>query len=307
MSERHIPVLLDKSVEYLITNKSGIYFDATLGFGGHSKLILLKLDQSAKLIGTDKDRYAFDFCMEKFDGDDRVSFYNTGFVNIDAIAKLERIDGFDGILADLGVSSFQLDDESEGFTYRTDAPLDLRMSKENKSTAADSVNNLSSKELTKIFFEYGEDPNSRKIANAIIQKRKEKRIETTFELREIIENVVPSKFVMRTLSRIFQALRIYVNDELEELKTFLGKSIEALKPGGRIVILTYHSLEDRIVKEFFKFESIDCVCPPEFPVCVCDKTARLKILTKKPITADDEELKRNKRARSGKLRAAEKI
>lgn len=307
MSDRHIPVLLDKSIEYLITNKSGIYFDATLGFGGHSELILSKLDQSAKLIGTDKDRQAFDFCLEKFAEEDRVSFYNAGFVNIDAIAKLERVEGFDGILADLGVSSFQLDDESEGFTYRANAPLDLRMSKENKTTAADAVNNLSSKELTKIFFEYGEDPNSRKIANAIIQKRKEKRIETTFELREIIENVVPSKFVMKTLSRIFQALRIYVNDELEELKTFLEKSVELLETGGRIVILTYHSLEDRIVKEFFKYESLDCVCPPEFPVCVCDKTARLKILTKKPLIADDEELKRNKRARSGKLRAAEKL
>ncbi len=307
MSDRHIPVLLDKSIEYLITNKSGIYFDATLGFGGHSELILSKLDQSAKLIGTDKDRRAFDFCLEKFAEEDRVSFYNAGFVNIDAIAKLERVEGFDGILADLGVSSFQLDDESEGFTYRANAPLDLRMSKENKTTAADAANNLSSKELTKIFFEYGEDPNSRKIANAIIQKRKEKRIETTFELREIIESVVPSKFAMKTLSRIFQALRIYVNDELEELKTFLEKSVELLETGGRIVILTYHSLEDRIVKEFFKYESLDCVCPPEFPVCVCDKTARLKVLTKKPLIADDEELKRNKRARSGKLRAAEKL
>ncbi|NOX16976.1 MAG: 16S rRNA (cytosine(1402)-N(4))-methyltransferase RsmH [Chlorobi bacterium] len=307
MNDRHIPVLLDKSIEYLITNKSGIYFDATLGFGGHSGFILSKLDKPAKLIGTDKDRRAFDFCLEKFAGEDRASFYNTGFTNIDAVAKLEHIDGFDGIIADLGVSSFQLDDESEGFTYRTDAPLDLRMSKENTTTAADAVNNLSYKELTKIFFDFGEDPNSRKIANAIIQERKKKRIETTFELRKIIENVVPSKFVMRTLSRIFQALRIYVNDELEELKIFLSKSTELLKSGGRLVVLTYHSLEDRIVKEFFKFESLDCVCPPEFPVCVCDKTARLKILTKRPVTADDEELKRNKRARSGKLRAAEKI
>ena len=307
MENHHVPVLLEKTIEYLVTNHSGAYFDGTIGFGGHARKILSQLDDGAKLIGTDKDKIAFDYSTNKFKDDKRVVVFNTAFTNIDAIGRIENVNRFDGIFADLGVSSFQLDNADSGFTFREDVPLDLRMDKTKGISAMDVVNGFDYKDIVKILYKYGEDQKSKYIAKEIVAQREKEQIKTTGQLRKIIEKSVNQKNVKKSLSRVFQAFRIYVNDELEELKVFLKKSSELLKPKGRIVVLTYHSLEDRIVKEFFKYESSDCVCPPEFPICVCDKKANLKILTKKPLIPDRAELESNRRSRSAKLRAAEKI
>ncbi len=307
MKIHHSPVLLNESLEYLITDKSGVYFDGTLGFGGHSGEILSKLNNDARLISTDVDQDAFKFSKEKFETDDRIKIYNFNFMQIDIISKIESISNYSGIFADLGVSSFQLDNPDSGFTYRMEAKLDLRMDKSKVVTASDIVNSFSEEELADIIYKFGEEKNSRHIARKIIDRRKTKKIESTTDLSELISSITPFKYRIKTLSRVFQALRIYVNDELEALKTFLTKSVDLLNNGGRIVILTYHSLEDRIVKESFKYEALDCICPKDFPVCKCDKESRLRILTRKPITPSEEELQNNIRARSAKLRAAERI
>ena len=307
MKNHHIPVLLKETIEYLVTNPSGAYFDGTIGFGGHSSKILSQLDDDAKLIGTDKDKIAFDYSAEKFGKDNRVVIFNTAFTNIDTISKIENIEGYDGIFADLGVSSFQLDNAQSGFTFRENVKLDLRMDKSKGISATEVVNTFEYGEIVKILFKYGEEPKSKFIAKGIIAKRAKEEIKTTGQLREIVEESVNQKFVKKSLSRVFQAFRIYINNELEELKIFLDKATILLKPGGRIVVLTYHSLEERIVKEFFKYESLDCICPPEFPICVCDKSSNLKILTRKPLVPEKNELEINRRSRSAKLRAAEKI
>jgi 16S rRNA (cytosine1402-N4)-methyltransferase len=307
MTVHHIPVLFEKSIEFLVTDKSGIYFDGTLGFGGHSSGILNCLGDDGLLIGTDVDQNAFSFSKKKFSEEKRIKIYNMNFSQIDIIAKIESIPYFNGIFADLGVSSFQLDTVESGFSYRSNAQLDLRMDKSKVINAADVVNSYSEEDLANIIFQYGEEKNSRKIAKVICEIRREKKIQTTLDLSNIITEITPQRYHTKTLSRVFQALRIYVNDELNTLKLFLKKSIELLKPEGRIVILSYHSLEDRIVKEAFKYETLDCICPPGNPICVCNKVPRLKIITKKPVVPDNNEIENNFRSRSAKLRAAERI
>jgi 16S rRNA (cytosine1402-N4)-methyltransferase len=307
MTIHHIPVLFEKSLEYLITNKNGIYFDGTLGFGGHSLGILNSLSNEGLLIATDVDQNAFNFSKKKFADEKRIKLYNLNFSQIDVIAKIESIQSFDGIFVDLGVSSFQLDTPDSGFSYRSMAPLDLRMDKSKVINAADVVNSFSEEDLANIIYQFGEEKNSRKIAKVICEVRKDKKFQTTLDLSKIITDITPQRFHTKTLSRVFQALRIYVNDELNTLESFLKKSIDLLKSGGRIVILSYHSLEDRIVKESFKYETLNCICPPGSPICVCNKVPRLKIITKKPIVPEQNEIEDNFRSRSAKLRAAEKI
>jgi 16S rRNA (cytosine1402-N4)-methyltransferase len=307
MEEYHIPVLLNESKEFLINNYSGVYFDGTLGFGGHSSEFLKILDDKAKIVATEVDNSAFQYCLEKFSNENRIKILNTNFSQIDIASKIEFVDKFDGIFADLGVSSFQLDEPGAGFSYRSDAQLDLRMDKKISVTASDIVNSFSSEDLAEIFFKYGEEKNSRRIAQKIVERRESKKIISTKDLSKIIEEVTPQNFLNKTLSRVFQALRIFINRELDVLKEFLQKSVELLKTGGSLVIISYHSLEDRIVKEFFKYENLKCVCPPEFPICTCGKVQRLDILTRKPVTPDQSELIRNPRARSAKLRAARRI
>jgi 16S rRNA (cytosine1402-N4)-methyltransferase len=307
MNIHHIPVLIDKCLEYLVTVKDGIYFDGTLGFGGHSSGILNAIGPGGILISTDVDQDAFSFSKKKFSDEKRIKLYNLNFSQIDIIAKIESIQYFNGIFADLGVSSFQLDTAESGFSYRSNAPLDLRMDKSKVINAADVVNSYSEEDLANIIFQYGEEKNSRKIAKVICEVRREKQIQTTLELSNIITELTPQRFHTKTLSRVFQALRIYVNDELNTLKSFLKKSVDLLTPGGRLVILSYHSLEDRIVKELFKYETLDCICPPGSPICTCNKVPRLKIITKKPISPDEIEINNNFRSRSAKLRAAERI
>jgi 16S rRNA (cytosine1402-N4)-methyltransferase len=303
----HIPVLLKESVENLITSDEGIYFEGTVGFGGHTKSILEKLSPSAKLIGTDKDINAFNFSTEKFSKDSRVSIYNTSFTNIETIVRLESIKKLDGIFLDLGVSSYQLDTPESGFTYRENTKFDLRMDKTNGRPASSLVNELSEKELADIIFKYGEEKASRKIAKAFVDKRKENRLIMTGQINQIVAEIIPERFIKKSLSRIYQAFRIAVNNELEELIEFLNKCIDLLNPGGRLAIISFHSLEDRIVKDFFKEESKDCVCPPATPICICNKQSTIKLVSRKPIVSEEVELKNNPRARSAKLRVAEKI
>ncbi len=307
MSSIHIPVLLDECLEYLVVNKSGIYFDATVGFGGHSQGILSLLDHDAELICTDVDKDAFNYSKKFFSKDSRVKLYNFNFNKIDFIAKVESIKGFDGVLADLGVSSYQLDSIDSGFTFRQKAKLDLRYNKSLAVNAADIINSFDEEDIEEIIRKYGEEKNSKKIAKKICERRSHKRIETTYDLFNIISEITSQRYLSKTLARVFQALRIYVNDELNVLKDFIVKAVGLLKKGGRIVILSYHSLEDRIVKESFKYEAADCICPKDFPVCKCGKESRLKILTSKPVVPSKEEVIKNPRSRSAKLRAAERI
>ncbi len=307
MSEHHTPVMLKESLDFLITDRSGNYFDATLGFGGHSGEILKRLNNDGRLIASDVDTDAFEFSRKKFNDESRVSLFNFNYSFIDVIAKIESIQNFDGILADLGVSSFQLDNPDSGFTYRSDVSLDLRMDKSKKITASDVINTFSEEDLADIFYQFGEEKNSRKIARVIVEKRIEKKIESTGQLVAIINELVPQNYQRKTLSRIFQALRIYVNDELGNLKLFLENSLKVLKKGGHIVVISYHSLEDKIVKDFFKAETIVSLSPKEDPFGYVKKSARLKLITKKPLLPNAEEVKNNYRARSAKLRAAERI
>jgi 16S rRNA (cytosine1402-N4)-methyltransferase len=304
---RHEPVLLRESVELLVWNRDGAYFEGTAGYGGHAGEILNSLSHKGKLVATDKDFEAFSYCKKKFENESRYIVYNTSFTNIDVIAKIEFIEMFDGIFLDLGVSSLQLDDPEKGFTFREDSPLDLRMNKSEGVSAADLLNTASEEELADIIFRYGEEKKSRQIARKIAEYRKTNKFETSSQLKNIIAELTPPKFLNKSLARVFQALRIYVNNELEELEIFLDKSIDLLKKGGRIAIITFHSLEDRIVKEKFKYETLECICPPQSPICVCDKEARLKLINTKPIAPTEEEIAKNRRSRSAKLRAAERI
>jgi len=307
MNEHHVPVMLKESLDLLITDQSGVYFDATLGFGGHSSEILKRLNSEGRLVAADVDTDAFSFSQNKFAEKSGVSLYNFNYSFIDVIAKIESIQYFDGVLADLGVSSFQLDNPESGFTYRNDAALDLRLDKTKKITAADVLNNFDEEDIANIIYEFGEEKNSRKIARSILEKRATQKIETTGQLVAIINDLVPEIFRRKTLSRVFQALRIYVNDELGNLKLFLENSLKVLKTGGRIVVITYHSLEDRIVKDFFKNETIVNLSPKEDPLGLIKLESRLKLINKKPIVPTENEIRDNYRARSAKLRVAERL
>lgn len=303
----HKPVLLKEVVDNIITNLSGSYFEGTSGFGGHSKAILDKLNSDALFIGVDKDFAAYSYLKNKFENDSRVRLFNASFTKIKTICKLESINKLDGILLDLGVSSYQLDNSDSGFTYKSESPLDMRMDKSQPLTASDIVNSYDEKELADIFFKYGEEKMSRKIASEICRNRKTQKIENTLQLKEIIAKVIGERFLNKSLSRIFQALRIVVNNELDELAEFIDKAVEMLNVGGRIAIISFHSLEDRFVKDKFRYETLSCVCPPSVPQCVCGKRQNLRLITKKPIVPDEYEIKMNSRARSAKLRIAEKV
>ncbi len=307
MQSHHKPVLLQESIDFLVTNKAGNYFEGTLGFGGHSEEILKRLNKQGILVSTDLDKKAFNFSKNKFLEDSRARLYNFNYAFIDVIAKIESIKFFDGILIDLGVSSYQLDDADAGFSYSADTKLDMRFDENLKLSAADIVNTLDEMKLANVFFEYGEEKKSKLIARKICEYRKNMMINTTGQLKKIISEIVPERYLKKSLSRIFQALRIYVNNELVNLKEFLSNSLKVLNKNGRMVVISYHSLEDRIVKEFFKYENLKCICPKDVPVCSCSKEQTLKIITKKPVVPGDLEINMNKRARSAKLRVAERI
>lgn len=278
-----------------------------MGFAGHSDEILLRLSSNALLVGTDKDIDAVRHCQNKFKTEKRISVYNTSFVNLDTIAKLEKTNNFNGIFVDLGVSSYQLDNLDSGFTYRENSTFDLRMDKAQGKPAHFFVNELKQEELADVIYNFGEERKSRVIARNIVEARKENKIINSDQIKAIVKRSVSMKYLNKSLSRVFQAFRIYVNNELDELKILLEKSVQLLNSSGRLVIITFHSLEDRIVKEFFKYETLTCICPPEIPLCNCNKEPRLKIITKKPIIPSVDELDNNPRSRSAKLRVAERI
>lgn len=310
MNFQHTPVLLNEIIENLNIKEDGIYVDGTLGGAGHSKEIAKKL-KTGKLIGIDQDMNALKKSEEVLSPyKDNVILVHNNYENIDVVLKELNIPKVDGILLDIGVSSHQLDEESRGFSYHNDAPLDMRMDKSNTISAWDVVNNYSQKELEQIIFDYGEDRWAKRIAEFIVMEREEKAIDTTLELVSAIKKAIPKAVRMEgnhPAKKTFQAIRIEVNRELEVLKNSIEKMVELLNPGGRLLIITFHSLEDRIVKEHFRQLYKDCICPPEIPQCVCEKRREIKIITRKPIIPSDKEISDNPRSRSSKLRIAEKI
>lgn len=304
----HIPVLLNESISYLITKKDGIYIDATFGYGGHSKKILESISPNGLLIAIDRDINAINEGKKNFANIDNFKLYHSNFSQINEILKNLNISKVDGILFDFGVSSMQIDNPERGFSYNSDAFLDMRMDQTQKLSAYDVINTYSEEQLCFIIKEYGEERFAKKIARKIVETRTKNEIKTCGQLNEIVNSVVPKpRDGSNPARRTFQAIRIEVNDELGEIKEALNKAIDILNSGGRICAISFHSLEDRIVKEFFRFESLSCICPKDIPVCVCNKTKTLDIITKKPITPSQEELQINKRSHSAKLRVAQKI
>ena len=302
--------MLKETVDGLNVKENGIYVDCTLGGAGHSTEILKRLNGTGRLIGIDQDADALKAAKERLKDFDNVTYVHSNFENIKEILKNEGIDKVDGILADLGVSSYQFDTPERGFSYRNDAPLDMRMDRDTGITAADVVNDYSEEELTRIIREYGEEPFAGRIARGIVRAREQGRIETTFQLNDIIKDALPAKVKNKKghpAKQTYQAIRIELNHELEVLSGALDKMIDLLLPGGRLCIITFHSLEDRIVKTEFERRLDPCTCPKEFPVCVCGKTADVKKVTRKPVVPSEEELETNPRARSAKLRVIEKL
>ncbi len=304
----HVPVLLRETIEGLAVKPNGVYIDGTCGGGGHSEEIAKLLSGSGRLIGIDRDPDAVKAASERLAPYGGAKVVLGNYSDIEEIAHDENITEADGILLDLGVSSHQLDTEERGFSYHGDAPLDMRMSREGQ-TAAELVNTLSSEELSRIFFEYGEEKFGRRIAEEIVKRRGAKPIETTGELADIIRASIPAKFrrEKNPCKRTFQALRIAVNNEFGHLDKGLDAAFDLLKSGGRLCVITFHSLEDRIVKQRFAEYCKGCICPPDFPQCVCGRTPRGRLVNRKPIEASPEELERNVRSRSAKLRVIEKI
>ena len=310
MEFNHTSVLLDECIENLNINPDGIYVDCTMGGAGHSKEIAKRLSHKGRLICFDQDINAITVAKERLkEFGDRVTIVHSNFENIKK--ELENIGVFnvDGVLADLGVSSHQLDEASRGFSYMKDSKLDMRMDSRCDKTAWDVVNHYSEDELYRIIREYGEEKWAKRIAQFIVQERKEKNIDTTYELVDIIKKAIPKKARIdgpHPAKRTFQAIRIEVNNELNVIKTMIDDATSMLNPKGRICIITFHSLEDVIVKNEFKYLNKGCVCPKELIVCMCDKKSELKIITKKPILPSEEEVEKNPRSRSAKLRVAEK-
>lgn len=310
MEFKHKSVLLDECIENLKIRKDCVYVDGTLGGGGHSYHILKALNGTGMLIGIDRDTDALQAASEKLKEFSNFKTVHDNHANIKNILERLELSGVDGILLDLGVSSYQLDEADRGFSYMHDAKLDMRMNREDELSAYEVVNNYSEEKLFRIFVDYGEEKFSRSIARKICQKRVERPIETTFELVDIIKSAMPSKSLnekQHPAKRVFQAIRIEVNQELEKLKQAVEDSILSLNDGGRLCIITFHSLEDKIVKHAYEEMEGRCTCPPNFPVCVCGYKSYGKIINKKPITSSDEELKENPRARSAKLRVFERI
>ena len=306
----HVSVLLEECIDGLNIKPDGIYVDGTLGGAGHSSQIARRLT-TGTLIGIDRDPVALKAAGERLAPyGDRVKLVHSNFCEIKRVLEDLGIEGVDGILLDLGVSSPQLDDGSRGFSYMADAPLDMRMNNEDPLTAADVVNTWSQEELKRILYDYGEERYAPRIAEAICRRRAEKPIETTLELVDIIRGAMPAAALrekQHPAKRSFQAIRIAVNDELGSVEQVMRDAVPCLNPGGRLAIITFHSLEDRIVKNGMAAAAKGCTCPPSFPVCVCGKKPQVKLISRKPIVSGDEELARNPRARSAKLRVCEKL
>ena len=305
MEFKHEPIMLNECLENLNIKKDGIYVDGTLGGAGHSIKILERLDESGRLIGIDRDEDALSASQKRLVDYSNVTYVWGNHENIRNHLDEIGVDLVDGILLDLGVSSYQIDEGERGFSYTKNARLDMRMNRKQDLDAEYIINNYSKEELEKIFFEYGEENFSKKIANKIVNARAERKIETTFELVDIIRSAVP-KNAIDSFKRIFQALRIEVNGELRDLKKAIEDSILSLKDGGRLCVITFHSLEDRIIKNTYIEYEGRCTCPKDFPKCVCGYKSYGKVVTRKPIIPCEEEQERNSRSRSAKLRVFER-
>lgn len=307
---QHKPVMLEEVLSGLNINPDGIYIDCTLGGGGHSEKILEKLSVNGMLIGLDKDQDAIDFTTEKLKVFNNFKAFHTDFKNVDEVVDYMELSSIDGVLIDLGVSSYQLDTPNRGFSFRFDAPLDMRMDKRQKLTAEKVVNTYSYEDLVRILYDYGEEEYAKQIAKNIVKQRETEPIKTTKQLCDIIEHSMPAKVVYNrggAHKKAFQAIRIEVNAELDKLYEtiiYLGK---LLKKGGRIAILTFHSLEDRIVKRAFKELSTDCICPPKTPICICGHKAVGRLVNRKPIEASSAEIEENSRSTCAKLRILERV
>jgi 16S rRNA (cytosine1402-N4)-methyltransferase len=301
----HTPVLLNEAISSLKLKDGGIYVDATLGGGGHTRAIL-ESGYHLKLIALDQDEDAITNALELEKKYPDLTLIKDNFYNLRTNLALQRIKKIDGILFDLGVSSYQINTPERGFSFSMIGSLDMRMNKDNELTASEVINSFEPAVLKRIFLLYGEEKEASSIVRGIIIERSKKTIDTTNELAFIIEKYTRSPQKIKAKARIFQALRIYLNNEMEVLKTALSDAVKTLNPDGRIVVISYHSLEDRIVKQFFQYEAKDCICPSDFPQCVCDKKSTLKIITKKPVVPTTEEINANPRARSARMRAAQK-
>lgn len=311
MEFQHKSVLLQECIDALNIRPDGIYLDGTLGGAGHSSQIARRLTEGGRLIGVDRDRTALAAAKERLPPyADRVTLVHSNFAEIDAILDSLGIPAVDGMLFDLGVSSPQLDDASRGFSYMADAPLDMRMDKDDALTAGEVVNTWPQGELRRILYDYGEERYAPQIAAAICRAREKAPVETTLELVDIIRSAMPAQALrekQHPAKRSFQAIRIAVNDELGAVSRMMQAAVGRLNPGGRLAVITFHSLEDRIVKSEMQQAARGCTCPPEFPVCVCGKKPLVKLVTRKPIVSSPAELEENPRARSAKLRVAEKL
>ena len=310
MEFHHKSVLLDECIQGLNIKPDGIYLDGTLGGAGHSSQIVRRLT-TGRLIGVDRDQVALEAAVQRLaPWKERVTLVHSNFKDIDGILDRLGIEKVDGMLFDLGVSSPQLDDGQRGFSYMADAPLDMRMNREDRLTAYDVVNQWPREELRRILYEYGEERYAPQIAGAIDRKRQNAPIETTLQLVDVIRGALPAQALrekQHPAKRSFQAIRIAVNDELGSVRQMLEEAIPRLNPQGRLAVITFHSLEDRIVKSAMAAAAKGCTCPPEFPVCVCGKKPQVKLINRKPITSSPEELEENPRARSAKLRVCERL
>lgn len=299
----HQPVMKREVLDYLVKDPEGLYVDCTLGTGGHA-LEILRRNRKVNLIGVDRDGAALEIARERLKSfAPRVEFFLGNFREPERYLGERRCSGF---LLDLGISSFQLSDERRGFSYMKDGPLDMAMGSGSRSVVK-FITSADSRMIKDVLKEFGEVRTPGRIARSIIETRDRQKIERTFQLRDIVAGVVPPHRLYGTLSRVFQALRIWANDETGSLDDFLKSSLRHLKSGGRIVIISYHSLEDRLVKRFFRSKAKGCICPPDFPVCTCGKKPELRIITRRPVTPGREEIEENSRARSAKMRAAERI
>lgn len=310
MEYKHVTVLLEESVDYLNIRPDGIYVDCTLGGGGHSELICRRLGPQGTLIGIDQDDFALEYAGKRLEPYDcRKILVKSNFEKLGEVLDDLEIEKVDGVLYDLGVSSFQLDDDERGFSYHHDGPLDMRMDRTKDFSAYDLVNTYPKEKLIEVMRKYGEEKHAARIAQAIIREREKEPIATTGRLAEIIREAYPAKDrkTKHPARKAFQAFRIEVNRELIILDTSFDAAIEHLNVGGRLCVITFHSLEDRIVKNYFKEQADPCICPPDFPVCVCGRVPTIRILTRKPIAPDTAETDENARARSAKLRVAERI
>ena len=303
----HIPVLCERTVELLFTRTNGAYVDGTLGGGGHSAFLLSRLDHDGRVFGIDQDAEAIEFSKHRFRNDERMTVVKDNVVHLRSIIHAYHIDHLDGILLDLGMSSRQIDRAERGFSFQQDGPLDMRMDTAASTTAAGLLKHSSREDLVRMFRVYGEERFSGRIVDAIIDARQRDEIRWTHQLRDIVATRVSGAHTNKTLARIFQALRIAVNDEMNILERLLEDAYACLAPGGRMVILSYHSLEDRMVKLFLRAKAATCVCPRGIPVCVCGTKQKMKVVTQKSIRPDEDEIRRNPRARSARLRAGEKI